>query len=501
MADIEHASAIMARTATGAGWIVGWRMAKRGLGFVSTLALAHLLVPADFGLVSLGWGLALSLDAFSAIGVEEGLIRHGTLTRVLYNTAFTMNVLRGAATMTVLLAIAYPAGLFFSDMRLCTVIVALALGMFATSCSNIGIVDFRRDLAFDREFWLMVLPRIAGMAVTIAVAAEWRSYLALIAGILTGQLLTVVASYAMHPYRPGFTLAGWRDLVGFSVWTWLTSCIALVRDRADAFLIGRLLGVTSLGTFLVGVEIADLPNSELVGPLGRACFSGFAQARHSGHETAQIYLRVIALIALLTFPASLGISLVADPITRLALGPNWVAAVPVMRVFALFSGLTVFGVISGSLFSAHAMLRPIFRVVVFSALVRLVLLAALVWRFGLLGAVCAAGLGMCTEYTAYMVMAFRRFALRLPDLIRQIWRSVLGAAVMTAVLAGCGLGWTTSPADPADAARLLATAVSVGAAVYTATVVLAWLACGRPAGAEADLSAFLRSAPSRWRAA
>jgi hypothetical protein len=92
-----------------------------------------------------------------------------------------------------------------------------------------------------------------------------------------------------------------------------------------------------------------------------------------------------------------------------------------------------------------------------------------------------------------VLMTFRRFGLHLPDLLRRVWRSVLGTAVMTALLAWSGLGWTSGSGDAATAARELAVAAVAGATIYAATVFLAWLACGRPAGAEADLATVARS--------
>ena len=78
---------------SGAGWIVGWRMATRGLGLISTLVLARLLLPADFGLVALATGFAGAVESMSYMGVEDALVREKSPGRGLYDTGFTLGLL------------------------------------------------------------------------------------------------------------------------------------------------------------------------------------------------------------------------------------------------------------------------------------------------------------------------------------------------------------------------------------------------------------------------
>jgi len=483
----QQPGTILARTARGVGWIVGWRMTTRLLGLMSTLTLVRLLVPADFGLVALGSSFALAVDALSTVGIEDALIREKSPSRELYDTGFTLNMLRGLASAVIIAATAFPAARFFGEPRLANVLLALAAATLGSGVINIGTVEFRRDLAFDKEFYLQVVPRICGIILAITVAVTWRSYWALIAGILSSRLLGVGLSYIMHPYRPRFTMRGWRSLAGFSFWTWVLSLAALVRDRSDNFVIGRALGTTAVGIYEVGTEIAALPITELIAPLARATFSGFAAARHAGVDAAHTYLRIIATMILFTLPACIGISLVADPIVKLAFGPKWLGATPLVQILGVAGSITVLGFVSATLFSAHALLRPMFRIVLLAAAVRLVLLIVLVQRYGLVGGAMAAGISMALENAIYVVGTFRRFGLRPGDLMRSTWRCLLATAAMTATLVLAGLGWHAASGSNSELARTLLAAVGTGAASYTAVLLALWLAVGRPAGAESDL--------------
>ena len=379
-------STLLLKTAQGTGWVIGWRMATRLLGVISTLTLVRLLLPTDFGLVALSTSFQQSIEAFALLGVEDAVVREKAPTRDIYDTGFTLNVLRSLATASVILILAVPAGQFFAEARLTNILIALALGTLLDGFANIGIVDFRRELTFSKEFQLWLLPRVIGIILTLAVAVIWRSYWALVVGILTSRILRVAFSYRMHPYRPRLTLRAWRRLIGYSTWSWAVNMVGLMRDRSDAILIGRMLGPAQVGIYSIGAEVAALPTTELVEPLCRAAFSGFAAARNADLTPGETYLRLIATMSLLTLPAAVGIALIADPLVNLAFGALWAGAVPLVQILALAGVLTVFGLVSATLFAAHALLRQAFSISLGSVLLRITLLIFLIARFGLYGA-------------------------------------------------------------------------------------------------------------------
>lgn len=492
------ADSILARTAQGAGWAIGWRVTTRLLGLVNTFVLVRLLLPGDFGLVALATGFSQGVSQISDLGIEEAVIRHRAPTRDTYDTAFTINVIRGVATALVLAAAAWPVAWFFSEPRLTGVLLVLAAIALVTSLENIGTIEFRRDFAFHREFRLLVLPRLASIAVTVTVGVLWQSHWALVAGIASGQLLWTVMGYAMHPHRPRLTLRAWRELAGFSFWSWAIGITVLLRDRVDGFVIGGALGVPQVGLFLVGTDIAVIPTYELAGPLSRAALPGFALALRNGASGADSYLRILAGALLLALPVGFGISLVADQVVLLALGPAWSAAVGIIRVVGIAGITFVLGTVTSSLLAAHGLLRRSFLIGTFSVAVRVSTMLLLVPRYGLTGAAYAWAISVTAENALNMLVAFRCFHIPLSALPAKLWRAGLAVAAMVAGLHAAGLGWT-APFDLSTAAAQLGGAVLLGATIYVTVLTALWLAVDRPAGGEADLLEFLYRLINRVR--
>jgi len=485
---------VLARTASGAGWIIGFRLITRLLGVASTLTLVRLLGPGDFGLVALAGTLAQTVDALANLSPHEAIVRERAPNRAMYDTAFTMSFLRGLLTAAIIAALCRPAAAFFHEPRMAPVLLALALATLIGSLENIACADFMRSFAFDKEFRLWTIPRVFQVIATVGFALLWHSYWALVCGIITGRALRTALSYWMRPYWPRPTLVAWRRITGFTVWTWGIAMVNMVRDRIDTVLVGRFFSTAQLGVYAVGGEIAALPTSELVDPLCRACFPGFSQLRHSGLGVAEAYVRLLAATALLVLPAGVGIAMVADPLVRLAFGPAWLAAIPLIQVFGISATLAAFGNISTTLFSAFAMLRISFAITLSGAVLRtLLLLLFLPGRPLLTAAILLAAVGV-GEQVATITIATRRFGVPPIALVRAAWRSVLAAATMGLTLVWLGLGMVAAPAAPW--LHLLGTAAA-GVPIYAAVLALAWLAAGRPAGPERDLLA-LAAGVLRW---
>lgn len=477
---------ILSRTAKGAGWTIGWRFATRGIGFWSTLILVRLLTPEDFGIVSLAIGFFQMLDQMAGFGVEGAIIRANRADRRIYDSAFTINVVRGTFTSAVLAATAIPVARFFGNANLVDVIYVLAAGWFVSSFQNVGIVEFRRLLAFDMEFKIQIIPRVLGLAVTIPAALIWHSYWALVGGIVATKLLTVCLSYILHPYRPWFGVKGMKHIFSFSFWEWIIGLLNLVGYRADTMIIGRLLGAGAVGVYGVGGEIAGLPNSEIVAPLCRVLFSGFVAERREGNNGSDTMLRVLSMLALLTFPIGVGLSLVADPIVKLGFGPEWLGAVPLIQLLGVSASIGLFNAVGETLFSAHAWLRTILGMTALATVLRLLLLLLMIPYFGLIGGAMAGAVMGLFQEAIYMGMAMRRLKLRLRMVVASVIRPMLAVTIMAAALVCTGLGWTSQDGGSAELGISLAEAIGLGAIVYTASLIGLWFALGRPAGAETD---------------
>ena len=106
---------------------VAMRWTDRAIGLVSTLILARLLVPEDFGIIAMA-SLAIAFaDVVLAFSVHVALIQNQQATQAHYDTAWTLRLLQTSVSMLVLILIAPLAADYFEDARLQLVLQLLSL--------------------------------------------------------------------------------------------------------------------------------------------------------------------------------------------------------------------------------------------------------------------------------------------------------------------------------------------------------------------------------------
>ena len=480
------------KMAKGAAWMVLFKLVERSLGLISTLVLARLLVPADFGIVAMATSVIAVLELLSGFSFDIALIQKQDAERRHYDTAWTLNILTWGAMAVLMIAAAAPMAAFYREPRVEHVLYALAIGIFATGFENIGIVAFRKELTLNKDFYFLVTKKFVAAATGIAVALIFRSYWALVAGMVTSRVLGAALSYFVHPFRPRFSLAGARELLHFSRWLFVLSVQGAVISRAADFIVGRIAGPTALGVYNLGQEISNLPTTELVQPISRALFPGYARMAHDQGELRRGFLSVVSLLALLAVPAAAGIAVLANPLVNVLLGRKWLDVIPVIGVLAPYGLLMALYTTAMHLFIASGRAKT----VTWLAMIQLaVLLPGLVLGVRWGGAVGAAYGALATASVMVPVTyawTLRVIGARVNDYARLFWRPLLGAAAMTACVT-LWIRWLDAAGFGAAHLIVALTSVCLGAAVYGLSVLLLWRLAGMPSGAESDLLAMARA--------
>jgi len=476
-------SGIKGKIAKGAIWMVLFKFIERGIGLISTIVLARLLVPADFGVVAMAMVIIAILELMGAFGFDVTLIQRADVSDAHFNTVWTFNVMFSSVCALLLVGLAIPASIFYSEPRLEAVMYALAVGMFAQGFENIGVVNFRRDMQFDREFKFLVMKKIASVGVTVPLAFMLRSYWALVAGIVFGKVVSVVLSYVFHSYRPRFSLAAFGELFHFSKWLLFSNVIYFMNSKSADFIIGKVAGAQALGLYNIAYEISNLPTTELVAPINRAVFPGYSRMAGDMEKLRDGFLSIISMIALFALPIGTGIALVADLLVPTLLGEKWLAAVPVIQILSFYGVIMALQTNNGYVYLAIGKPRLVTLV---NGLQLVVLLASVLTLASSRGAVGAAWAFLLTAFLLIPVnqgIIATQLHIGIRLYLGRLLRPVISASVMSLAVI---LVKNQLPALNGFVDHFLALlAVSlVGALVYMGTIFCAWMLAGYPDGGE-----------------
>jgi len=464
--------------------MVALRLSDRAIGLVSLFVLARLLIPADFGLVALANSMIALIALMGGFGFETALIQNQRAEKAHFDTVFTFNVLFGLAMAAALAALAKPTAQFYEDDRIVNVVLVLACARLIAAFQNVGLVYFRKDLAFDKEFRFVFFRRVlVTFAVTLPLAFYFRDYRALVVGTLVGSVVGLVLSYYLHPYRPSFGLRAWRELFGFSKWMLATNVVRVVSGRAADFIIGRLAGVGALGIFSLSREIAMLPSSELAAPMNRAVFSGYARLSDDLAALRQGYLKVVSVLSLVVLPAGVGLCLVASPMVHLLLGQKWLEAIPIIRILAV-EGVLVVGLSTAHyIYLSIGQPQKLTGVLGMQAVVSIALMLILIPRYGLVGAALARIAASILTAPINLKIVARVLEMPLLNVFIAVRRPLMATAMMSVAVLLLQSAWT-SVVTPAALAAHLAASVLLGMCAYALAIFCLWHIAGHPDGAE-----------------
>jgi lipopolysaccharide exporter len=447
-------------------WTVLGYITSKGLSWVSTVILAHILVPADFGLIAIAGLVIGAISVFTYVGLGSAVVLEHDLDQdeLAAGLGFLGAVGFAGAIAGALLA---PLVALAFDVPGSTGVVAAASSILAFA----GISGFyygllQRELRAKSLFLGQVVQGTSSLAVSVSLAVAGAGVWSLVAGNLAasvGYMLWVVsvAPVRLRPrWDPATVRRFWRTGKGFlahnTLW-WAAT-------NADYAVVGRVSGTGSLGAYSTAFRLVEVPNLAIADAVAQVSFPSFARLHSRGVDVIRPYLRVLGLVAFAACPLAMLLSATAHPLVHTLLGSKWNEAIGPLALLGLMGIVLPLSTTEGWLLKSTG--RPMTTAKVHGATLAVFLgpliAAAIAW-----GVTAVAAVMLVREL---VVTAAFAVALRRKDLVGVL--DQLGA--VGAVVAGCAAGWLCArgliAALHAPSIVELAVAGVAGLAVYLIVV-------------------------------
>jgi O-antigen/teichoic acid export membrane protein len=323
----------------GIPWTLLTYALSRVVTVLTTLALARLLAPADFGLFAMAvLGMEL-LSVFSGLWLASTLIVRPDLDERAEGTVLSLVTAAGVSLAVLLIALSPALAAFFGEPRLKGIVLLLAAVLLVSGVNWFYETLLQRELAFRRRFACLMARTLTFSAVALALAIAGAGIWSLVGAYLAGYLVSGAALLALAPYRvrPAFdrgeAVAILRSGRGF-----LAQDLAVfLGQNADFLAVGRVLGSTQLGFYAMAFRQAELPNYAIAEPVGKVTFPAFAQMHQSGDDIRPAFLNTLRLTALATVPAGVILSAAATPFAIALFGADWAPMAAPLAVLGVWA--------------------------------------------------------------------------------------------------------------------------------------------------------------------
>lgn len=254
---------LTARILRSASWVMVGYGGAQAIRLASNLILTRLLFPEAFGLMTLVTVVTVGLMMFSDVGIGPSISqsKRGDDPDFL-DTAWTIQVMRGATLWGVTLLLALPMARFYDQPDLAIYLPIAGIALLISGFLPTRIETAHRHLVFGRLTVLDLTSQLIGVVAMIVLALVTRSVLALVLGSLFGVAAKLVLTSRYLPgQRNRFRLerTALREQVHFGKWIFLSTAFAFVSAQGDKAVLGKLLDMRSLGIYNIGFFLASFP--------------------------------------------------------------------------------------------------------------------------------------------------------------------------------------------------------------------------------------------------
>lgn len=352
--DGDLPSSLSNKAASGGRWAVMDTVSLQVSTTISTLVLARILLPADFGAVAAAMVVVRMFDLLTHLGLGSSLVRRKRLDPRETSTIFWMAFGVGLLVGGLVVVFAGPLTRLIGQPEAAPLVRALAVTIPLSQARNIGLSLLLRELRFREASLIGMVATVLYLVVAVALAVAGFGPWSIIIGYLTRAAVSALLVLIVSGWQPNLIFD--RRFISrelkFSAGSLGQRSVNYLYKNVDYWVISARLGATVLGVYYIAFVIPDLVRQRLSAIGGRVLYPVLSRIHQDKIRSRSAYLRLVRTVVFVAVPALAGISVLSETVVALAFGDRWLAAAKPLAVLALASAVTSTSALCGPLASA-----------------------------------------------------------------------------------------------------------------------------------------------------
>ncbi len=321
----------------GLAWTGAVKWSSQAVAWASTLLVARLLSPEDYGLVGMATVYLGLVNLISEFGVGTTIVTLRDMTEGQIAQLNGLAVLLGLCGFLISCLAAVPLGLFFKSPRLPLVVVVMSTNFIISSFQSVPAALLQKELRFKLVSLIDGIRTITLAVTTVSLAFLGFRYWTLVCGAILGTLTAAGMVLSQRRHRIALPRPSELKHVLHFSWHVLVSRVSwYTYSNSDFVVSGRVLGAQALGAYTVAWSTANVPVDKITGILNSVTPALFSAVQKHKAELRRYLLNLTEGLALITLPLSIGLGLVAPEFVSVVLGPKWQASVMPLRFLAFY---------------------------------------------------------------------------------------------------------------------------------------------------------------------
>jgi len=335
-----------------------WNYASFASGKVLVLVtlaiLARLLTPAEFGVVGFATLAIAYLAVLKDLGLGGALIQRQDDTEEAAQTVYSLNLILGALLTAGTILVAPLVANFFDEPLVTPILRVLSVTFLIESLGAVHLVLLARKLDFRRKLVPDLGRAVVKGSVAITTAVLGFGVWSLVWGQLAGVAASAILVRIVVPWQPRMQIHRRlvRPLLRFGMPLVITNIQNAIWVNLDYIVIGRMLGDAALGIYTLAYRLPELLIQSIWRVVAGAAFPFFSSLQNDPDLLRRGFLKSVRYSQLLVVPLALGLLITAEPAIGVLFGGQWAAAVPVLRILAVFTLIASIGFNAGDVYKA-----------------------------------------------------------------------------------------------------------------------------------------------------
>ncbi|MEK7572930.1 MAG: lipopolysaccharide biosynthesis protein [Patescibacteria group bacterium] len=393
----------------GVGWVGLLRLFTRLVSFVRMIILARILSPSQFGIFGVAILATALLEVFTETGVNVILVQEKEDIKKYINSAWIISIVRGVLIALVIFSSAPFIANFFKSPESKILLQIISVVPLIRGFVNPFSVKFQKYLEFHKEFWYRFVIFLVDAIVSISFAFITKNAMSLVFGLIAGALLEVILSFLLIKPVPylSFNKEYITKIFHRGKWVTLSGIFNYLYHNADNIIVGKILGIASLGLYEMAYRISLLPITEVADVVQKVVFPVYTKISGDKERLRKAFAKTLISVSIFSIPFGITIFLFAKDIVLLLLGAQWVSIIPVLRILSIFGVIRAISGSSSALFLSVSKQEYVTVATFISISGLLITIVPLVLHFGILGAGISALIGTLISVPVFTFYSFK----------------------------------------------------------------------------------------------
>jgi len=335
--DTEYLKADLKDRAVRGGAVT---MAAQGTQFFlrmgSTVILARLLTPQEFGLIAMVMAVTGLAEMFKDMGLSMATVQRDEINHAQISTLFWINVALSLAIMMLMAALAPAIAWFYGEPQLIGITLALAGAFIFGGFTIQHQALLRRQMRFGTLAAIQIISMLLGIVTAIIAAWYGAGYWALVLMQIATAITTMIGVWSVCRWHPSWPVrrSGVRSMLTFGGNLTGFNFLNYFARNLDNVLIGRFCGPGQLGLYSKAYGLLLLPLRQITWPISAVAIPTLSRLQNDPEKYRHYYYRAINIIGFITMPFVAIMAALSSEIIRIVLGEQWINAAVIFKVLA-----------------------------------------------------------------------------------------------------------------------------------------------------------------------